>query len=300
MMRRRSSSNNSSVDTCDRVLALIGRSAYPWDAALGWLRRRVDTSSETLTYDAWDTPYVQAYQAIGAGGGEVGFTLLWKNDPADRWEYSGPHNTSWRIDRFEAGAWTAVDSGYEASAPVAAGDNYTEQPAWLVAVRRPAPGPGTYRITIGYGGIGQLAGPAWSVDTRPVDLPAGARLAFSERLILDRQPNNEGIWSYVPKGRTHVDLEIIDRNPGAAQALVLYPDGPDGDPRTVVVNKPGTHRIPLEAGEAGKPVRFQPDPEPNVLNVPYFYGLPPIWARSPAALLIPHAVAAADGLTIID
>jgi hypothetical protein len=165
---------------------------------------------------------------------------------------------------------------------------------------RPAPGPGTYRITIGYGGIGQLAGPAWSVDTRPVDLPAGARLAFSERLILDRQPNNEGIWFYVPKGRTHVDLEIIDRNPGAAQALVLYPDGPDGDPRTVVVNKPGTHRIPLEAGEAGKPVRFQPDPEPNVLNVPYFYGLPPIWARSPAALLIPHAVAAADGLTIID
>ena len=35
MMRRRSSSSNSSVDTCDRALALVGRSAYPWDAALG-------------------------------------------------------------------------------------------------------------------------------------------------------------------------------------------------------------------------------------------------------------------------
>jgi hypothetical protein len=31
MMRRRSSSSNSSVDTCDRVLALVGRSAYPYD-----------------------------------------------------------------------------------------------------------------------------------------------------------------------------------------------------------------------------------------------------------------------------
>ena len=29
MMRRRSSSNDSSVDTCDRALALVGHSAYP-------------------------------------------------------------------------------------------------------------------------------------------------------------------------------------------------------------------------------------------------------------------------------
>ena len=45
MMRRRSASNNSSVDTCDRAFGLVGRSAYPWDEALGLLRRGVDTSS---------------------------------------------------------------------------------------------------------------------------------------------------------------------------------------------------------------------------------------------------------------
>ena len=45
MIRRRSSSSNSSVDTCDRVLGLVGRSAYPWDRALGLVRRSVGTSS---------------------------------------------------------------------------------------------------------------------------------------------------------------------------------------------------------------------------------------------------------------
>jgi transposase, IS30 family len=33
------------VDTFDRASGLVGRSAYPWDGALGVLRRRVDTSS---------------------------------------------------------------------------------------------------------------------------------------------------------------------------------------------------------------------------------------------------------------
>jgi hypothetical protein len=255
---------------------------------------------ETLIYKASETPYVLAYQVIGGGGGEVGFTLLWRADePPEPWTLWGSQNTSWRIDRFVAGAWVALDSGYEESALVAGGDNYTGYPCWLVAVRRAAPGRGTYRITIGYGGWGELAGPAWSIDTQPVDLPAGGRLAFSERLIVHRQSYSDGIWFYVPKSRTYIDLEIIDRNPGAAQALVLYPNGLDGDPRTVVVNTLGTHRIPLEAGEAGKPVRFQPDPGLNALNVPYFYGLPPIWALSPSALLVPEAVATADVLTVI-
>ena len=34
-MRRRSSSSNSSVDTCDRALGLVGRSAYPWAGRWG-------------------------------------------------------------------------------------------------------------------------------------------------------------------------------------------------------------------------------------------------------------------------
>ena len=33
------------MDTCDRALGLVGRSAYPWDGALGWPRCSVGTSS---------------------------------------------------------------------------------------------------------------------------------------------------------------------------------------------------------------------------------------------------------------
>ena len=166
-------------------------------------------------------------------------------------------------------------------------------------VRRAAPGPETYRITIGYGGgSADLAGPAWSIESEPVSLPAGAHLAFSERLIVDG--NGEGIWFYVPNARTHIDLEIIEplTYPGATQALVLYSDGAPS--HTVDVSARGLHTIALDAGEAGSPVRFDPPPlGAGGLNVPYFYGLPPIWALSPAALLIPAAVAAAAGLTII-
>ena len=133
---------------------------------------------------------------------------------------------------------------------------------------------------------------------RTVNLPAGAHLAFSERLIVDG--NGEGIWFYVPNARTHIDLEIIEplTYPGATQALVLYSDGAPS--HTVDVSARGLHTIALDAGEAGSPVRFDPPPlGAGGLNVPYFYGLPPIWALSPAALLIPAAVAAAAGLTII-
>lgn len=281
----------------------VGTSA---ELEIGELVRVVETQEiavdtwDSLAYDAWNTPYVQAYQVIGVDGGEVGFTLLWKNDPADPGGYSSPHNTSWRIDRFDTAthAWAAFDTGYDASTPVAAEDNYTRELCWLVAVRRAAPEPGTYRITIGYGGQGQLAGPGWSIDNEPVNLPAWARLAFSERLILDGY--GQEIWFYVPKARTHIDLEIIEplAYPGAAQKLVLYSDGTPS--RTVDVSARGLHTIALGAGEAGNPVRFDPPPQgAGGLNVPYFYGLPPIWARSPAALLVPKAVAATDGLTII-
>ena len=45
MMRRRSSVATPRWTTCDGVLALVGRSAYPWDGALGLIRRSVATSS---------------------------------------------------------------------------------------------------------------------------------------------------------------------------------------------------------------------------------------------------------------
>jgi hypothetical protein len=45
MMRRRSSSNNSSVEACDSALGFGGRNAYPCVSVLVFVRRSVDTSS---------------------------------------------------------------------------------------------------------------------------------------------------------------------------------------------------------------------------------------------------------------
>ena len=63
------------MDACDRALGLVGRSAYPWDGALGLLRRSVDTSffgfpSGEDGVDASRRPGQLVFQhGVGAGAG---------------------------------------------------------------------------------------------------------------------------------------------------------------------------------------------------------------------------------------
>jgi len=65
--------------------------------------------------------------------------------------------------------------------------------------------------------------------------------------------------------------------------------------RTVEVSEQGTHTVALEPGEDGSFAMLKS----SVINFPYLYSVPMFWAKSPSALLVPRAVAAADGLTIL-
>ena len=92
------------------------------------------------------------------------------------------------------------------------------------------------------------------------------------------------------------DLEIYD-SPGnrsvvLGKGLMYAPSAIVG--RKVDVGTRGTHRIALDPGEDGTVAMI----EGNGFSFPYLYSIPTLWAKSPAELLVPRAIAQADGLTI--
>ena len=66
--------------------------------------------------------------------------------------------------------------------------------------------------------------------------------------------------------------------------------------RKLDIHEFGLHRITLEASEDGSLGLI----EQNGFAVPYFYSVPDYWVKSPSALLMPRAVARADGLTVVE
>jgi hypothetical protein len=62
--------------------------------------------------------------------------------------------------------------------------------------------------------------------------------------------------------------------------------------RSVAVNSTGTQVVPLQPGEDGTVGQFSM----NGFAMPYLYSVPMLWAKSPIQLLVPRAVAVADGL----
>jgi hypothetical protein len=62
--------------------------------------------------------------------------------------------------------------------------------------------------------------------------------------------------------------------------------------RQVDISKRGTHTIALKPGEDGCLARI----EGNGFAFPFLYSVPSLWATSPAELLVPRAIAEADGL----
>jgi hypothetical protein len=65
--------------------------------------------------------------------------------------------------------------------------------------------------------------------------------------------------------------------------------------RSIDITTKGTLRVPLQPGEDGTVAVLQSDG----FYFPFIYSVPFLWAKSPQALLVPRAVAQADGLTII-
>lgn len=233
-------------------------------------------------------------------GAILGFNLFWPYLSGNR-QYE-QRTVSYELDRWnpEQGQWTPVlDSSVTRipSQPVTRPDKSVWQAARVAWAANIA---GNYRFRIqGTASDARLAGQTFDVAAAKY---AGVQpLTFSTAKTPSYDPSGK-YWFYIPRGTKSLDLELADPH---GKILRLY-SGADAQKltasRQLQLSGQGTRRIPLQGGEDGSLASFERDPAAPgaaAYRVPYFYSIPMLWSRSPAELLVPRAVATADGLTVV-
>ena len=130
-------------------------------------------------------------------------------------------------------------------------------------------------------------------------MPPAATIARSPHTYVGRPSGltQDPVFLYIPKGTKSLDLEVWD--PHNRKLLQLYRGLADGKltpAREVDISRRGTHRIELAPAEAGQLARISG----NGFAFPLLYSIPAYWAKSPSELVIPRAIAEADGLKIVE
>jgi hypothetical protein len=161
----------------------------------------------------------------------------------------------------------------------------------LVEVKLKAPRAGVYRFSIGIAGnLSQLGSPAFQPLASTYTGHSGFTYFGEEEGL-----TQSGVYFYIPKGTKTLDLDVWDIE--KAKFVTLHKGLPSGTmsvSRKIDIGAMGAHRVPLRPGEDGSLALI----EGNEFNFPFLYSVPKLWAGSPVALLVPRAVAEADGLTV--
>lgn len=152
--------------------------------------------------------------------------------------------------------------------------------------------------TIGYGGnLGYLTDLGF--DPATGKHTGGRSLSFDGTAEgLTQSPS----YIYIPKGTKTLDLEVWDsygtktltlyKSPAGQEPESLAPS-PAAIARKVDMSVRQTHRVALAPEETGAIATICG----NGFAFPYLYSVPMLWAKSPGQLLVPRAIAKADGLT---
>ncbi|MEO6846702.1 MAG: hypothetical protein ABI443_04730, partial [Chthoniobacterales bacterium] len=162
----------------------------------------------------------------------------------------------------------------------------------LVDVQLKAPQPGVYRFWVGNGGnLSYLYSPTFDLQTGRYT----KRMPFT--YFTDAQGLTQaGVYIYIPKGTKSIDLDVWDTS--NSKFITFYTGLPSTGlkvSRRVDIAAMGVHTIPLQPGEDRTVAMI----EQSNFFFPFLYSVPMFWAKSPAALLVPRAIAEADGLGII-
>jgi hypothetical protein len=226
-------------------------------------------------------------------GEEIGFQLYWPADPTGRDAYYIARDVTYGISRWNAGTGTwdeLVDKTMTAQPSEVIQLPGNERQHHLAAIRYQAPAAGTYRFEIGRGGnLSFLTDLGWSSkDNRHT---GGQSLTFDCNATgLTQSP----AYIYIPKGTKSLDLEVWDSH--GKKTVTLYKSARPSRgtvSRQVDVSARQTHRITLEPEETGTIAEISG----NGFAFPYLYSVPMLWSKSPGQLVVPRAIAEADGLT---
>ncbi|MFA7335085.1 MAG: hypothetical protein WC130_12460, partial [Kiritimatiellia bacterium] len=244
-------------------------------------------------------PLTRAQQA----GDVIGFQVYWAatNSTVCRLPYS--------VSRWDAAQqqWTNVWNGYANSAfTTGAVFVTTADPAGRcqrVVARYTALVAGVYRFDLGaicaLNKTSAMSLLNIRVSTLDYDLAGNTMSGASipQGLTCNRRLDMSSGYTYfyIPKGTTSLDLESYYT---LGYALIDLYTGLPGNgnwtpTRTVNVSAHGLYRIPLNPGEAGSVARLRKlaDRYPEICSIPL------LWAVSPSLLMVPRAIAVADGLT---
>lgn len=248
------------------------------------------TVGKPLLYNSAQAPNY-SFLTVAASGEGVGFKFLWPaNEEQPR--FYGPKDVPYGIEYWDAGQrrWIPVADVTAATASSQLiTETHDQKPRHVVEVRLPAPQTGTYRLEVGRGGfLANLT--SLGYDVSKAEFTTRLPHTYFSRLTGLTQ---DAAWLYLPKGTRSLDLETWDRT--TRRELQLFrgigPKGPLAS-RTVDISRRGTHRISLEPNEAGNLARISG----NGFAFPLLYSVPSYWAKCPAELLVPRAIAEADGL----
>jgi hypothetical protein len=162
-----------------------------------------------------------------------------------------------------------------------------------VEVRYPAKQSGTYKITV------MNAGDSSRITSLDYNFKTGEYSGARPYSYLGRPMGHtqSPVYFYIPKGTKSLDMEVYDTyNNKKLQLYSGLPATGQKPTRVIDVSKRGTHTLKLEAGEDGTIAELRSDG----FAFPFLYSVPMLWAKSPATLIVPRAIAQADGLTIIE
>jgi hypothetical protein len=237
------------------------------------------------------TPFV----TVARAGESIGFRFTWPSNETQL-RFYGPKDVPVGIDYWDAAGrtWDPVldvtTTSVASRLLTGAGDGKPRHVAEIAHTARRA---GTYRIEVGRGGF--LA----TLGSLGYDVAANE---FSERTphtYLSRASGltQDPVYIYLPKGTRSLDLEVWDSyNRKLVQLYRGLKDGRLVPSRQVDVSDRGTHRVALEPEETGTLAQISG----NGFAFPLLYSVPSYWAKCPAELVIPRAIAKADGLAIME
>jgi hypothetical protein len=226
-------------------------------------------------------------------GEKIGFKLFWPMEETD--SAYGPKRLPYGVERWnhQSKSWELIfDKNATFQPSMEANNTFDKRRRHVVEVGMFAPTAGTYRFDIGNGGnLAVLTGLSF-------DLSTGKYSDHSRHMYFTTLGGltQSSAYFYIPKGTQSLDLEVWDIH--NSKTLTVYTGllpQPATPHRNIDISSRGPHRVPLQAGEDGTIAKITG----NGFAFPYLYSVPFYWAKSPAELLVPRAIAQVDGLKII-
>jgi hypothetical protein len=255
------------------------------------------TTVQPFFYNSGYQPAPSILNVAARSGQLLGFQLSWPRDPTGKDGYYIARDVPYGVEM-----WNAVTKSWESVVD----PSLTVQPSreidtvfdgskrHLAEVRYVAPKPGTYRFSFGRGGnVAYLTGLDFDLTTgkfNPDALRSGFASSFNAEGL-----TQDGVYIYLPKGTKSLDLEVWGSHGGKSVTLYQSWRGQSTPPasRKIDISSRKTHRVAIEPGEDGSLAKIEGDG----FAFPYLYSVPPYWSKSPRQLLVPRAIAIADGLT---